>query len=435
MLENAEGGLSVIVPASHDSSDSEPASGQTVDNVIIVTVDQSGSSTSTSEGVTNGRTVVESDGAITITTPALPALDLPPPEEQDPVEDMAVKGQKRLRDRDDSDSGDEVQHKSVRDITGDRVSTTSASPPADLPDLTDTTVAVHLDPDTEPVGEAASSAVVESTTSVPPEVDVSTGDAASDTTSVPLTAGAAVVAPDGSVPIIPGSPGMVERFATIAECVSSDDSDHPPAPSSARPEAVVPLATDAVSKDAAKTTASISSDATTNSVVPNHVPTPTVAPLPRSYMGPNPFAQLHRALLRWTESNPSAEVRPLSPAVDDSTEAESVDSILDDSAGNSTTSLLIESSDPEEWYIPGHDVWPDSGCSTPPVSSGSDDGEQTPSPATTPAASVGGDSLSSSSVVEAAFSSEDDIPLGDTATAERESCWVGAEKPLPESSQ
>ena len=278
VLENADGELSVIVPISHDSSDSEPASGHTVDNVIIVTVDQSGSTPSTSEGVTNGRTVVESDGAITITTPALPALDLPPPEEQEQVEDMAVKGQKRLRDRDDSDSGDEVQHKSVRDITGDRVSTTSASPPADLPDLPDTTIAVHLDPDTEPVGEAASSAVVESTTSVPPEVDVSTGDAASDTTSVPLTAGAAVVAPDGSVPIIPGSPGMVERFATIAECVSSDDSDHPPAPSSARSEAVVPLATEAVSKDAAKTrvastvTASISSDATTDSVVPNHVP-------------------------------------------------------------------------------------------------------------------------------------------------------------------
>ena len=165
------------------------------------------------------------------------------------------------------------------------------------------------------------------------------------------------------------------------------------------------------------------------------MPTTIVAPLPRSYTGPNPLAQLHQALLRWAESNPSIEVRPLSPAVDDSTEAESVDSILDDSAGNSPASLLVESSDPEEWYVPGHDVWPDSCCSTAPVPSGSDEGEKTPSPATTPAASVGGDSLSSSSVVEATFSSEDDIPPGDTATPERESCWVGAEKPSPESSQ
>ena len=122
------------------------------------------------------------------------------------------------------------------------------------------------------------------------------------------------------------------------------------------------------------------------------MPTTIVAPLPRSYTGPNPLAQLHQALLRWAESNPTIQVRPLSPAVDDSTEAESVDSILDDSAGNSPASLLVESSDPEEWYVPGHDVWPDSCCSTAPVPSGSDEGEKTPSPATTPAASVGGDS-------------------------------------------
>ena len=113
---------------------------------------------------------------ITILTPALPALDLPPPAEHETEEEMAIRGQKHLRSMDDSDSGDEVQHKSVRDITGDRVSTTSASPPADLLDLPDTTIAIHLDPDTEPLGEAASSAVVEGTTSVPPEVDVSTGD-------------------------------------------------------------------------------------------------------------------------------------------------------------------------------------------------------------------------------------------------------------------
>ena len=425
----------MMVPIYHDSSDSEPASGHTVDNVTIVTVDQSGSTPSTSERVTTGRTVVESDGATTITTAALPALDLPPPEEQEQVEDMAAKGQKRLRDRGDSDSGDEVQHKSVWDISGDRMSTTPASPSADLPD---TTVAVHLDPDTVPSEVSASSVVVVGTTSVPPEAVAATGDASTDTTSVPPAAGTAVITSDGSA--ISGSPSMVERFATIAECISSDESDHPPAPSSARPEAMVSLATDAVSQNAANTTlvstvsASSSSDESANSVEPNQVPTTNGVPLPLSYTGPNLLAQLHRALLRWAESNPAIEVRPLSPAVDDSTEAESVDSILDDSAGNSPASLIVDSSDPEEWYTPGHDVWPDSGCSTPPVSSGSDDGEKTPSPATTPAASVGGDSLSSS-VVEAAFSSEDDIPPGDTGTAERESCWAGAEKPSPESSQ
>ena len=83
---------------------------------------------------------------------------------------------------------------------------------------------------------------------MPPEVDASTGDAATDTISVPLTTGAAVVAPDGPVPNILGSPGMAERFATIAECVSFADSDHPSAPSSARPEAVAPFATDAVKR-------------------------------------------------------------------------------------------------------------------------------------------------------------------------------------------
>ena len=45
---------------------------------------------------------------------------------------MANKGKKRLRDREDSDSGDEVQHKSVRNISGDRASTTAASSTADL---------------------------------------------------------------------------------------------------------------------------------------------------------------------------------------------------------------------------------------------------------------------------------------------------------------
>ena len=58
-------GLSVMVPIYHDSSDSEPASAHTVDNVIIVTVDQSGSTPSTSEHMTTGHTVVESDGAST----------------------------------------------------------------------------------------------------------------------------------------------------------------------------------------------------------------------------------------------------------------------------------------------------------------------------------------------------------------------------------
>ena len=93
---------------------------------------------------------MEGDG--TITTPTLPPLDLPPQAGNETEEEMAIRGQKRLRSMDDSDSGDEVQHKSVRDITGDRVSTTSASPPADLPD---TTIAVHLDPDTVPPGATA----------------------------------------------------------------------------------------------------------------------------------------------------------------------------------------------------------------------------------------------------------------------------------------
>ena len=162
----------------------------------------------------------------------------PPPDEQEQVEDMAAKGQKRLRDRGDSDSGDEVQHKSVWDISGDRMSTTPASPSADLPD---TTVAVHLDPDTVPSEVSASLVVVACRTSVPPEAVAATGDASTDTTSVPPAAGTAVITSDGSA--ISGSPSMVERFATIAECISSDESDHPPAPSFARPEAMVSLAT------------------------------------------------------------------------------------------------------------------------------------------------------------------------------------------------
>ena len=149
-METADGGLGVLLPISHDSSGSEPASGHTVDDVITVTVDQSVSILSTTERVTSGHTVMEGDG--TITTPTLPALDLPPQAGNETEEEMAIRGQKRLRSMDDSDSGDEVQHKSVRDITGDRVSTTSASPPADLPD---TTIAVHLDPDTVPPGATA----------------------------------------------------------------------------------------------------------------------------------------------------------------------------------------------------------------------------------------------------------------------------------------
>ena len=164
----------------------------------------------------------------------------PPPDEQEQVEYMAAKGQKRLRDRDDSDSGDEVQHKSVWDISGDRMSTTPASPSADLPD---TTVTVHLDPDTVPSEVSASLVVVACRTSVPPEAVAATGDATTDTTSVPPAAGSAVITCDGSVSDISGSPSMVERFATIAECISSDESDHPPAPSFARPEAMVSLAT------------------------------------------------------------------------------------------------------------------------------------------------------------------------------------------------
>lgn len=65
-----------MVPISHNSAGSEPASGHTVDDVTIVTVDQSCSSPSRPECVTSGRTVVEDDGTITITTPALHALDL-----------------------------------------------------------------------------------------------------------------------------------------------------------------------------------------------------------------------------------------------------------------------------------------------------------------------------------------------------------------------
>ena len=120
---------------------------------------------STPEDATSGRTVVEDGNTIIITIPALPALDLPPVtvEDQENVEDMAAKGQKRLRNRDDSDSGDEVEHKTVRDITGDRVPTTSASS-ADIPD---TTVAVHLDPDTEPPEATASAVVIADTASLP----------------------------------------------------------------------------------------------------------------------------------------------------------------------------------------------------------------------------------------------------------------------------
>ena len=109
------------------------------------------------------------------------------------------------------------------------------------------------------------------------------------------------------------------------ESISSEDSEHLPAPSSV---AVMPLAIVAVSKDAAKTTvastvaASNFSDETANSVEPIQVPTTMGAPLCFSpAVGLNPLAQLHRALLQLVESNPAFEVRPLSPTVHDSTKA------------------------------------------------------------------------------------------------------------------
>ncbi len=435
VLENADGGLSVMVPVSHDHPGSEPEPAHSVDDnsIVVVTVEQSGSFPPMPESATCGRTVVEDGNTITITIPALPALDLPPVtlEEHETEVDMAVKGQKRLRNRDDSDSGDEVDHKTVRDITGDRVPTTSAS----STDLPDTTVAVHLDPDTEPPEATASSVGVADTVSVPPEAAAPTVDAAADTTSVHSAAGTADVATDGSVPPISGSPTMVERFAAIAESLSSEDSENLPVPSSARPEAVVSLTTVAVSEDAASTTvantaaASSSSDETTSVDESDEVPTTIWAP--PFVVGVNPLAQLRLALQDLEDFTPSIEIRPSS--LDDSTEAESVHTISHDSPQCSPASLRVESSD-SEWYVPGHDVWPDSGCSTPPFSSGSDGGDRTPSPPATPATLVGVMSPSSS-LPKAACSSEVDIPPGDTASAERKRCGVGAEKPLPGSSQ
>ena len=125
---------------------------------------------------------------------------------------------------------------------GDRVSTTSASP-ADLPD---TTVAIHLDPDTEPPEAPASLVVIAGTTFAPLQVAAPTVDAATDTTSVPLAASMTDIATDGPVPLISGPPTMVECFAITVESLSSEDSENLPVLSSARPEAVVCLTTGAV---------------------------------------------------------------------------------------------------------------------------------------------------------------------------------------------
>ena len=214
------------------------------------------------------------------------------------------------------------------------------------------------------------------------------------------------------MPLISGSPTMVERFAAIAESHLSKDSDLPVL-SSARPEAVVSLTSVAVSEDAASTavanTAAASSSSDETSVdEPNEVP--TTIRTPPFVMRLNPLAQLHLVLQDLEDFIPSFEIQPSS--LDNSTKAESVHTISHDSPQRSPASLRVESSD-SEWYVPGHDVWPDSGCSTPPISSGSDGGDRTPSPPATPATIVGVNSPSAS-LAETACSSEDEIPPGDS---------------------
>ena len=79
--------------------------------------------------------------------------------------------------------------------------------------------------------------------------------------------------------------------------------------------------------------------------------------------GVNPLAQLRLALQDLEDFTPAIEIRPSS--LDNPTEAESVHTISHDSPQSSLASLRVESSDSER-YVPGHDVWPDTGCSTPP---------------------------------------------------------------------
>ena len=166
---------------------------------------------------------------------------------------------------------------------------------------------------------------------MPPEAAAPAVDAATDTTSVHLADGTADVATDGSVPLISGSPTIVERFAAIAESLSSEDSDLPVL-SSARPEAVVSLTTVAVSVDAASTavanTAAASSYSDETSVDESDE-VPTTIRTPPFVMGLNPLAQLRLALQDLEDFTPSFKIRPSS--LDDSTDAESVHIISHDS--------------------------------------------------------------------------------------------------------
>ena len=118
-------------------------------------------------------------------------------------------------------------------------------PPPPHRQISDTTVAVHLDPDSQPPEATVSSVAIADTASMSPEAAAPTVDAATDTTSVHLAASMADVA--------------------TVDSLSTDDSENLPVLSSARPEAVVSLTTVAVSEDAVSSTVTNTAAASSSS--------------------------------------------------------------------------------------------------------------------------------------------------------------------------